>query len=138
MSSSLSDSSSSTPFKVPTIRAVCASTTFSSNSYITPPTKRGGTLPSFIPQPVSSPSPMRSTPVPSKPKVVPTSTFIRQPTRKPLLLPSVPTKAQNITGGSNGSALILPTIVTHLPTNMSRTQPRPSSAASTLPTRLRK
>jgi hypothetical protein len=113
-SSPLSDSSSSPPSKAPTMRAVCASTTFSSNSHITPPNKRGGALPSFIPQPVSSPSPIRSIPAPSKPKVVPTSTFIRQPPRKPLLPPSAPTKGQNGTGSigsSNGSTLILPNTI---------------------------
>jgi len=109
MSSSSSDSFSSPPSKVSAMRAG-ASTTFSSNSYITPPTKRGGALPSFIPQPVSSPSPIRSMPAQVKPRVIPSSTFIRQPVRKPLL-PSVPANSQNGTGSSNGSTLILPTTV---------------------------
>jgi hypothetical protein len=109
-SSSSSDSFSSPPSKVSTMRAG-ASTPFSSNSYITPPTKRGGVLPSFIPQPVSSsPSPNRSVPAPVKPRVIPTSTFIRQPVRKPLL-PSVPANSQNGTGSPNGSTLILPTTI---------------------------
>jgi hypothetical protein len=109
MSSSSSDSFSSPPPKVSTMRPG-ASTAFSSNSYITPPTKRGGVLPSFIPQPVSSPSPIRSVPAPVKPRVIPASTFIRQPVRKPLL-PSVPAKSQTDTGSPNGSTLILPTTV---------------------------
>jgi hypothetical protein len=75
---------------------------FSSSSYITPPTKRGGNLPSFIPQPVSSPSPMRVLAGPSNPRTVPVSTFIRQPVRKPLL-PSEVNSGQKYLGGSNGS-----------------------------------
>ena len=79
-----------------------ASLNFSSSSYITPPTKRGGNLPSFIPQPVSSPSPMRVLAGPSNPRTVPMSTFIRQPVRKPLL-PSEVNNGQKDLGGSNGS-----------------------------------
>ncbi|KAF8974702.1 hypothetical protein BDZ97DRAFT_1900273 [Flammula alnicola] len=91
--------STSTPPKISPMRAVAAPT--SSNSFTTPPTKRGGALPSFIPQPVSSPSPIRTAPAASaRAKVaIPISTFIRQPTRKPLL----PTnKGQN--GASSSSA----------------------------------
>ena len=74
---------------------------FSSSSYITPPTKRGGNVPSFIPQPVSSPSPMRVSAC-SKPKTVPMSTFIRQPIRKPIL-PLEVTNGQKSASSSNGS-----------------------------------
>ena len=81
--------------------AAPASLNFSSSSYITPPTKRGGNLPSFIPQPVS-PSPMRVSACPTNPKAVPTSTFIRQPVRKPLL-PSEVSNSQKSVGSSNGS-----------------------------------
>jgi hypothetical protein len=86
---SVADTSISTPTKV------------TQSPFVTPPTKRGGAIPSFIPQPVSSPSPLRtfggST---TRPKnVLPTSTFIPQPTRKP-----VPSGSS---GNSNGSNLIL-------------------------------
>ncbi|PPQ77283.1 hypothetical protein CVT25_010865 [Psilocybe cyanescens] len=98
--------STSTPPKVSPMRAVPAS----SSSFVTPPNKRGGALPSFIPQPVSSPSPLRSTPLSTtttKPRVIPTSTFIRQPTKKPLLPTACSNQAQNSsTGNSNGSTLI--------------------------------
>ena len=111
MSSSSSDSFSSLPSRVSTLRT-SASTPFSSNSYITPPTKRGGVLPSFIPQPVSpSPSLNRSVPALVKPRVIPTPTFIRQPVRKPLL-PSVPANSQNGTGDPNGSTLVVPPLET--------------------------
>ena len=78
-----------------------ASLNFSSNSYVTPPTKRGGNLPSFIPQPVSSPSPMRVSACPSNIRTVPMSTFIRQPVRKPLL-PEVANGRKGL-GALNGS-----------------------------------
>lgn len=77
-------------------------------SYATPPNRRGCISPTFIPQPVASPSFVRALPpaAPLKPKVAPRSTFIRQPSvRKPLL----PTKAQNSTinsGSTNGSTMI--------------------------------
>ncbi|KAF9569452.1 hypothetical protein CPC08DRAFT_183985 [Agrocybe pediades] len=85
-----------------------ASTPSNASSFVTPPNKRGGAIPSFIPQSVSSPSPIRVMPAAaSKLRVVPTSTFIRQPSRKPLLPASpVSGKAQNVSGSSNGSPLI--------------------------------
>ena len=89
--------------KVMPMRAVVAMSNLPANSFITPPTKRGGVVPSFIPQPASSPSPMRTFSAPSKPKVVSAPTFIRQPTRKPLL-PS--TNAPKVVGTTNGSTLI--------------------------------
>ena len=79
-----------------------------SPSYATPPNRRGCISPTFIPQPVASPSFVRTLPpaAPLKLKVAPSSTFIRQPSvRKPLL----PTKAQNSTinlGSTNGSTMI--------------------------------
>jgi hypothetical protein len=100
---------------------------FSSSSYVTPPTKRGGNLPSFIPQPVSSPSPMRVSACPSNPRTVPMSTFIRQPVRKPLL-PSEITNGQKSVGGSNGST---PTPIIHPLLITPQSRPR-------LPTRSRK
>ena len=90
--------SASTPPK-PTSGCFVNSLDFSPSAYVTPPTKRGGAMPSFIPQPVSSPSPMRSAPVMSKPKAVPTSTFIPQPVRKPIVAASNG-KSQNSTNGS--------------------------------------
>jgi len=74
-------------------------------SFVTPPNKRGGASPSFIPQPVSSPSPMRVMPASAsttKPKAtaIPTSTFIRQPnTRKSLF----GAKGQSSTASSNSN-----------------------------------
>jgi hypothetical protein len=90
--------SASTPPK-PTSGCFINSLDFSPSAYVTPPTKRGGAMPSFIPQPVSSPSPMRSAPVMSKPKAVATSTFIPQPLRKPIVATSNG-KSQNSTNGS--------------------------------------
>jgi hypothetical protein len=72
-----------------------------SSSYVTPPTKRGGNLPSFIPQPITSPSPMRVSACPSNPRKIPMPTFIRQPVRK--LLPSEVTNGQKSVDDSNGS-----------------------------------
>ena len=77
----------------------------SSSSFVTPPTKRGGNLPSFIPQPVSSPSPMRVSVCPSNPKKISMPTFIRQPVRN--LLPSEVTSGQKSVDGSNGSTQAL-------------------------------
>ena len=91
---SSTESTSGLPFKPSAVPAI----NFSSSSYITPPTKRGSNLPSFIPQPVSSPSPMRVSVCPSKPGTIPMSTFIRQPVRKPLL-----PNDQKTVGSSNGS-----------------------------------
>lgn len=89
-----------TDFKAAPIRVI--GNTTNSNSFVTPPNKRGGVTPSFIPQPVASPSPIRTMPsAVTKPKVITTSTFIRQPSRKPLL-PANSGKG----GSSNGSPLI--------------------------------
>ncbi|KAF7313524.1 hypothetical protein HMN09_00508300 [Mycena chlorophos] len=73
------------------------------NSFVTPPNKRGGALPSFIPQP-SSPSSRITTPpsfssnASSKPS---TTTFIRQPPRQPLMA----TRDSSKVAHSNGSAI---------------------------------
>lgn len=90
--------------------AAVAPSPSSSGSFVTPPNKRGGTLPSFIPQPVSSPSPMRNAPVLTKTKgaVIPASTFIPQPSRK-TLLPSgalASSSSAKMQAHSNGSTLI--------------------------------
>ncbi|CAA7259491.1 unnamed protein product [Cyclocybe aegerita] len=113
-----SEPRSPTPPKASPIHAVAAS-----SSFVTPPNKRGGALPSFIPQSVSSPSPIRTMPAPAKPKVVPTSTFIRQPSRKPLL-PSVAPKGQSGTN-ANGSTLI-PQIASTFPSMNTATNARSS------------
>jgi hypothetical protein len=80
--------------------AASESLNLASSSYVTPPTKRGGNLPSFIPQPVSSPSPMRVSACPSNPRKIPIPTFIRQPVRK--LLPLEVTNKKSV-DDSNGS-----------------------------------
>lgn len=75
--------SSSTPTKIPSR----SPTGYSPSAFMTPPSKRGGTMPSFIPQPVASP-------LKTKSKAAPTSTFLRQPQSK-----TVPTS-----GRTNGSS----------------------------------
>jgi hypothetical protein len=52
---------------------------YTPNSFVTPPTKRGGVMPSFIPQPVS---PLRTV-VPTEQTVIPAPTYIPQPQSKP-------------------------------------------------------
>ncbi|KAJ3860839.1 hypothetical protein EV359DRAFT_48377 [Lentinula novae-zelandiae] len=53
------------------------------SSFVTPPTKRGGAMSSFIPLPITSSSPMRKQPsVRERPLV---ASFIRQPVRRPLM-----------------------------------------------------
>ncbi|KAJ7367931.1 hypothetical protein DFH08DRAFT_9549 [Mycena albidolilacea] len=64
------------------------------SAFVTPPTKRGGTMPSFIPQP-SSPSRFNSQksppPFATNTSMKPSTTFIRQPARQPLMpKPNVP------------------------------------------------
>ncbi|KAF7301563.1 hypothetical protein MIND_00721800 [Mycena indigotica] len=55
------------------------------NSFVTPPTKRGGVMPSFIPQP-STPSRINtSSSFSTNASTKPSTTFIRQPPRQPLL-----------------------------------------------------
>lgn len=72
------------------------------STYITPPSKRGGTTPSFIPQLVTSPSPIRTVHASAKPKLTGTSTFIRQPERKPLMSSTIGNLDHNETS-TNGS-----------------------------------
>ncbi|KAJ3743472.1 hypothetical protein DFH05DRAFT_1460720 [Lentinula detonsa] len=78
----------------------------SSSSFVTPPTKRGGAIPSsFIPQPISSsPSPIRKGPsVRDRPPLV---SFIRQPIRRSLMVTNS-TSSTSRAGhdNSNGSAI---------------------------------
>ncbi|KAH7875981.1 uncharacterized protein C8R40DRAFT_1264931 [Lentinula edodes] len=77
------------------------------SSFVTPPTKRGGAMSSFIPLPItsSSPSPMRKQPsVREKPLV---ASFIRQPVRRPLMAANSSTSSTSRAGhnDSNGSAI---------------------------------
>lgn len=60
-------------------------------------------MPSFIPQAVSSPSPIRPAAVLGKTKPIPSSTFIRQPQRKRPGLTNNPTGTQD-PSSANGSA----------------------------------
>ncbi|KAF8897163.1 hypothetical protein BD779DRAFT_1489245 [Infundibulicybe gibba] len=77
-----------TPTK-PTSACATPRSSYATNTFVTPPTKRGGTMPSFIPQPVSSPSPIKSLITPAKQHSIPTPnsnpTFVRQPQRRPLM-----------------------------------------------------
>ncbi|KAF7355017.1 hypothetical protein MSAN_01417200 [Mycena sanguinolenta] len=82
-------------------------------NFVTPPTKRGGTMPSFIPQP-TSPSRTNSQksppPFATNASTKPSTTFIRQPARQPLMPKLNSPKTQH----TNGSAI---------------PKPRPSDAA---------
>jgi hypothetical protein len=66
------------------------------------PSKRGGTTPTFIPQLVSSPSPIRIASPATKSKLTGTSAFIPQPQRKPLMSTSAGNVSNSGTS-SNGS-----------------------------------
>ncbi|KAJ7122797.1 hypothetical protein C8R44DRAFT_784570 [Mycena epipterygia] len=58
------------------------------NAFVTPPSKRGGTMPSFIPQPSSPSRTNTQRPTPSfstNASTKPSTTFIRQPSRQPLM-----------------------------------------------------
>ncbi|KAJ7755658.1 hypothetical protein DFH07DRAFT_920323 [Mycena maculata] len=74
------------------------------NTFVTPPSKRGGAMPSFIPQP-TSPARM-SSPKSTPPfstnaaSTKPTTTFIRQPSRQPLM----PTRNNPKTQHTNADA----------------------------------
>jgi len=74
-----------------------------SNAFVTPPTKRGGTMLSFIPQAVSSPSPIRPASVCGRTKTIPSSTFIRQPQRKPLMTTNNTAGDQYTSVGANAN-----------------------------------
>ncbi|KAG6833632.1 hypothetical protein H0H87_004259 [Tephrocybe sp. NHM501043] len=104
-SSPFADPPISTPPR-PTQGCVVSNRLDSPNAYITPPSRRGGNMPSLIPQAVSSPSPVRSASTGATAKAAsgPSATFIRQPLRKPLMLASDNTKSQiNRSGASHGS-----------------------------------
>ncbi|KAJ2930179.1 hypothetical protein H1R20_g6862, partial [Candolleomyces eurysporus] len=83
----------------------CQSPRNPASAYVTPPSKRGGVMPSFIPQPVSSPSPSRISPLSSKPRpAVPGPTFVRPPDRtKPVALPNSRTSKHRAADFANGS-----------------------------------
>ncbi|KAG5644924.1 hypothetical protein DXG03_007389 [Asterophora parasitica] len=95
---SFPDMSTSTPPRAAVNRAA-SNPHYSSNAFVTPPNKRGGAMPSFIPQPISSPSPLRSVSAFAKPKAAGlAATSVRPPQRKPLML------ANNISNSQNVSA----------------------------------
>jgi hypothetical protein len=96
----------------PRLTALTSPSTHMPNAFATPPTKRGGTMPSFIPQAVSSPSPIR--PASGKTKPASSTTFIRQPQRKPLMM-AKPTGNQDAMVGANGSTFKpqIPTMCTY-------------------------
>jgi hypothetical protein len=98
------------PKAIPT--RVSPPTGYISNAFVTPPNKRGGTMPSFIPQPISSPSPMRNVAVSAKQKTAPSLTFIPQPQRKPLTLANNVTKNQNTSSGAANGSTFKPQIST--------------------------
>lgn len=86
----------------PTEFAPKTTTSSSPTAYVTPPSKRGGTTPSFIPQSVSSPSPIRTAPASVKSKLSGTMTFIRPPQRRPLTSTTAGNFGRNETS-ANGS-----------------------------------
>jgi hypothetical protein len=78
---------SSPPSAIPRLAGPRQSTDTTSSSrgpYATPPSKRGSAVPSFIPQPISSPSPTRTS-TSIKSQFVGNAHFVRQPQRKPLI-----------------------------------------------------
>lgn len=96
--------SSAIPRPASRTSATCTSQKVAS-PYVTPPSKRGGAMPCFIPQPIPSPTPSRiATSKHSSPMAGPT--FIRQPSRtNPLTPPSpkaTPSKPST-TAFANGS-----------------------------------
>ncbi|KAG5654643.1 hypothetical protein H0H81_009891 [Sphagnurus paluster] len=107
---SFADMPTSTPPR-PTAARTVSSPDYPLNAFVTPPNKRGGVMPSFIPQLVSSPSPIRtvSNGAPaSRPKGTGSSTtFIRQPQRKPLQLAT-----NNMNGPKSGAAHVEPVMNT--------------------------
>ena len=99
-SSSSTEITTSTPPKsMPSV----SPSNYPSNAFITPPTKRGGTMPSFIPQAVSSPSPIRPASVSGRTKTIASSTFIRQPQRKSLTATNNTAGDRDAFIGVNGS-----------------------------------
>lgn len=81
----------------PRLMPLASPSTYASNASVTPPAKRGGTMPSFIPQAVSSPSPIRPASI-SRTKGIPSSKLVRQPQRKPLMV-------TNNTAGNQGNSV---------------------------------
>ncbi|KAF8076021.1 hypothetical protein FPV67DRAFT_1664334 [Lyophyllum atratum] len=124
---SFTDMTTSTPPRSAATRVVSASN-YSSNAFVTPPNKRGGAMPSFIPQPISSPSPLRSTTTTAKPKAAsPSATFIPQAQRKPLMLANNNAKSQNVPSGAPHGSTFAPQISTMLNAVMNARSVRRSS-----------
>ncbi|KAJ7667652.1 hypothetical protein DFH06DRAFT_1039559 [Mycena polygramma] len=92
------------------------------DAFVTPPTKRGGTMPSFIPQ-LSSPSrnsPNSKSPFSTNASTKLSTTFIRQPSRPPLMPKGNTSKTQQ----PNGSA------IPKLPDRPPHTPPRYANATA--------
>ncbi|KAH7888077.1 hypothetical protein F5I97DRAFT_1936078 [Phlebopus sp. FC_14] len=88
-----------------------APTNYSSNSFVTPPSKQGGSVLSFIPQPVNSPSPSKySAPTKERTTVAPLRSRQSEPgaingsTFKPQLPLSQTSDAMSTTLAENGAA----------------------------------
>jgi hypothetical protein len=96
--------------------------TYALDAFVTPPTKRGGIMPSFIPQAVSSPSPIRPASVAGRTKPTSSTTFIRQPQRKPMTMTNDAAGNQDTSVGANGS-----TFKPQIPTMCTYTDPFHSS-----------
>ncbi|KAJ7087200.1 hypothetical protein B0H15DRAFT_843026 [Mycena belliarum] len=117
------------------------------NAFVTPPSKRGGTTPSFIPQPTSPvrTSAQRSTPsFSTNASTKLGTTFIRQPARQPLMskhnnmkthqtnadaVPDLPLRRASNAAAHQGSAMnSVDLSVRNIPTGES---PRPNPTSST-------
>jgi len=95
--------SSSTPPKATSTRFVPPSG-HAGNAFVTPLSKRGGTMPSMIPQPIASPL---KTSAPAKSKAAPT--LMRQPQRKTIAKATLPAARANATDAMNAPSRSNPT-----------------------------
>ncbi|KDQ65000.1 hypothetical protein JAAARDRAFT_188265 [Jaapia argillacea MUCL 33604] len=115
-SSSFRNSFSSIPTPVKTPTRSVSSGDFNTNAFVTPPTKRGGTMPSFIPHLVSQASSPARVSSASKSRIVTPPTFIPQPQRKcglPTPSPTPPKTISSMNGSAPGSAMS-----THISSNV--------------------
>ncbi|KAG6830628.1 hypothetical protein H0H92_015720 [Tricholoma furcatifolium] len=107
---SSNDSTVSTPSKLNQPRTVSNPVDLS-HSYATPPSRRGSNMPSFIPQAVSSPSPLRSASAGSKPKsIIAAPTSVHSSQRKPLALSNSVGKSQNSSSNPAHGSTFVPQI----------------------------
>ncbi|KAG2013462.1 hypothetical protein CC2G_010374 [Coprinopsis cinerea AmutBmut pab1-1] len=100
------------------------------SAFATPPTKRGGTTPSFIPQSVTSPSPVRTASSQKSKIAIAAPTFIRPPNRKPTVPTAPAAKPQGTSRNANGSTLTAKPATQHSILN-SKWQPRLQHKART-------